>query len=144
MSPYCTYCGNEVEESWNVCPKCGTNLKETEIPQAQPQLQPGPYHPLYQSSQQQRQQYQSAPTPSKGYNYGTIALICGIIGIPAGFLYFGPVLGVIAIVMGVMGIARDDNASIAAIGLIFGIIDFVLFFVFFFWIFTWFSWIWPW
>jgi hypothetical protein len=143
MSPYCTYCGNELEASWNVCPKCGKVLNEPEVPQAQQQPQQAQYHPLYQPQQPQTQQYQQAPAPSKGYNYGTIALICGIIGIPTGFFYFGPVLGVIAIIMGGMGLTKDDNPAIAVIGLILGVVD-LIFFFFFFWAFSWLNWFWPW
>jgi len=141
MSPYCTYCGNEVEESWNVCPNCGKVLKEQVIPQTQPQQQPQ-MHP--QSRPYQVQPYQRVYGPSGGNNYGIAALICGILGIPLGIIFVGPVLGIIAIIMGGIGISKDDNAAIAVIGLVFGILDFVFFFIFFFWFFIWFSWLWPW
>ncbi|MFX1303665.1 MAG: zinc ribbon domain-containing protein [Promethearchaeota archaeon] len=141
MSPYCTYCGNEVEESWNVCPNCGKGLKEQVISQTQPQQQPQ-MHP--QPIPYQVQPYQKVYGLGGGNNYGIAALICGILGIPLGIVFVGPVLGIIAIIMGGIGISKDDNAAIAIIGLILGILDFVFFFILFFWFFIWFGWLWPW
>lgn len=138
MSPYCTNCGKEVEESWNVCPDCGIVLRERVIQQAQSQ----------QPVQMQPQHYQAQPSQHvyspKGNTYGTAALICGVLGIVFGIFYVGPVLGIIAIIIAGIGISRDDNAAIAIIGLFFGILDFIFFFIFFFWFFIWLNWLWPW
>ena len=133
IMPYCTECGKEVEESWNACPSCGKVLKEVNIPQPQPVAQPQP--------QPQPQPYQTRPYP-RSYsvggqnNYGTAALVCGILGIFCGGILFG----IVAIVLGGLGIGRDDNNGMAVIGLILGLIDIVCFFIMMFWILTWFTW----
>jgi len=111
MSPYCTNCGNEVKELWNVCPNCRRDLKVKKIQKTQ---------------SHQVQQYQQV-NRSKGNNYGMIALIFGIIGIPGClFIGVGFILGLVAIIMGSLGIRRDDYNAMAAIGLVLGILDFVL------------------
>jgi len=51
--------------------------------------------------------------------------------------YFGVVLGIVAISMGGIGLNRDDNNSMAVVGLILGIIDLVCCFLFFFLTFSW-------
>lgn len=134
MSPYCTNCGTEIEESWKVCPYCGKILKEQETQQTRPQ-QPQ----ISQQQPYQTQPYQKVYHPSSN-NYGIAALICGIIGIPLGFFLVGPVLGIVAIIMGGLGISRDDNNAMAVVGIVLGIIDCVLTLVFFFLLFSLFAW----
>lgn len=147
MSPYCTYCGKEVEESWNICPHCGKKLRDTEIPQNQVQPPPNPYQQTQQRFrnpyQRPAQSYQKIYTAGMGYNYGLASLICGILGIIFGFFFIGFILGIPAIILGGLGISRDENSSLGAIGLVLGVVDFILGFVFFF--FLWFPWFWfPW
>ncbi len=137
--PYCTNCGSEIEDTWNICPNCGKDLKELQAPQQQtislvqqqPQQTPQPY---------QAQPFQKTYSSSRGNIFGAVALICGLIGLISAFLYFGIVLGIIAIVLGGIGLGRDDNNGMAVIGIIFGIIDIVLFVLVYLIIFSWLSW----
>ena len=145
MSPFCIECGKEVEESWNACPSCGKILKEVNVPQPQPQpvAQPQP-QPQPQPVAQPQPQPQPYPTrlyqrtySTGGQNsYGTAALVCGIIGLFCGGILFG----IIAIVLGGLGLGRDDNTGMAVIGLVLGLIDFVCFFIMMFWVLSWFTW----
>ncbi|MFW9998661.1 MAG: zinc-ribbon domain-containing protein [Candidatus Hodarchaeota archaeon] len=140
MSPYCTNCGTELEESWNACPNCGKTLKQEQISQSLPQQQP--YIPT-QPQAVQVQPYHRTYRPSGSNTYGIAALICGLIGLVLSFTYGAPVLGLAAIVLGGLGISRDDNNAMAMIGVILGIVDFVFFLLFyflFFSIFNWFNW----
>jgi hypothetical protein len=98
----------------------------------QPQQSPQPY---------QVQPYQQSYSSRGGNTYGAVALVCGLIGLIGGFFYFGIVLGIVAIAMGGLGLSRDDNNSMAIIGLILGIIDFACCFIFYFLIFSLLSWI---
>jgi hypothetical protein len=140
MSPYCTNCGSEVEDSWNACPNCGKTLKEAEIPQLQPQQQPqAPVQPQVIQTQPYHRTYSS----SWNNNYGSAALIIGIIGLFCGISYAGLVLGIAAIILGGLGISRDENNALAMIGIVLGILDFVCFLFFYFWLsslFNWLSW----
>jgi len=49
----------------------------------------------------------------------------------------------VAIIMGGLGLNRDENSSMAIIGLVLGVIDFACFFIAWFWIFSWFAWPFP-
>ena len=126
--PFCIECGEKLEDSWNVCPKCGKEVRGKEAPMSQPVAQPQPKPPQYQS-------YSMAGQST----YGAVALVCGIIGLFCG----GVIFGIIAIVMGGLGLNRDENSSMATIGLVIGIIDIACFFIGLFWIFSWFSWPFP-
>jgi len=134
ISPYCTNCGSEVEDSWNACPNCGRILRATQVPQHQsiPQAQPQRQHA---PQPYQVQPYQRSYSSSGGNTYGTIAIVLGIIGLFCG----GIIFGFIAIVMGGLGLNRDDNNGMAIVGLVLGIIDFACCFLMYFWIFSWFS-----
>ena len=136
MSPYCINCGSEIEETWNACPNCGKVLRETRIPQQpampQPQQAPQPH---------QVQPYQRVYSSGGGNTYGIVALVCGLIGLLGALYFLGIVLGIVAMVMGGIGLSRDDNNSMAVIGLILGIIDFVCCILYFFIIFSILSWL---
>lgn len=137
MSPYCIECGSEIEESWNACPSCGKVLKEVNVSQPQPVAQPQPVsQPQPQPQPYQTRPYQRSYSTGGQNTYGTVALVCGIIGLFCGGILFG----IIAIVMGGLGLSKDDNTGMAVIGLVLGLIDIVCFFVMMFWIFSWISW----
>jgi len=136
MSPFCTNCGRELEESWKVCPDCGKSLNETNMPLTRPIT----YSNLQSTSQTapqppQVQPYQYKYTKAVGETkFGAGALACGIIGLVFGFFYGTSVLGfplfrILAIILGGIGISRDENKSMAIVGLILGIIGLVLFLI---------------
>jgi len=139
MSPYCTSCGSELEDSWNVCPNCGRELRETQVHQQQP-IPQAQLQPQHSPQPYQVQPYQQSYSSGSGNIYGIIALVCGLIGLFGAIVYFGIVLGIVAIAMGGIGLTRDDNNSMAVIGLILGIVDIVCCFLVFFLIFTMLSW----
>ncbi|MEE9377797.1 MAG: zinc ribbon domain-containing protein [Candidatus Lokiarchaeia archaeon] len=134
MSPFCTNCGRELEQSWNVCPDCGNSLNEKTVPQTHPTT-----HPQLQSATQTTPQpgrvQPSQPKYTKvvgGTKIGAGALACGIIWLIFGFFYgssiFGfPLFRIVAIILGGIGISRDENKSMAIGGLILGIIGIVFF-----------------
>ena len=131
---YCIECGRELEESWHACPSCGKVRRgAVNVPQPQPQpvAQPQP-----QPQQYPTRAYQKSYSTGGQNSYGTAALVCGIIGLFCGGILFG----IIAIVLGGLGLGRDDNTGMAVIGLVLGLIDFVCFFIMMFWVLSWFTW----
>ncbi len=152
MGRFCPNCGSEVDFSWKVCQKCGTSLELEATPQPTPQPYAPPAAPPYGAPPQYPPGYQQYPP---GYQYGapgaygakgsrpkgTISLILALLG----FLCCcccstigGIVMGVIAMVFGMMGLKEDQDKGFAKTGLILGIIDiivaiafFVLYLVFF-------------
>jgi hypothetical protein len=81
-------------------------------------------------------QYVVAAGPQYKNGLGTAALVCGIVGlvfalIPIIGIFFGLILGILAIVFGAIGISRvnrnvANNRGSAVAGLVIGIIAFVL------------------
>ncbi|MFX1278737.1 MAG: zinc-ribbon domain-containing protein [Promethearchaeota archaeon] len=134
IMPYCIECGLKIEETWNICPQCGKELKKQEIhqPQPLPRFQPQPTAPRVPT-------YQKSSSMAGQNTYGAVALVCGIVGLFCG----GIVFGVIAIIIGGLGLNRDENSGMAVIGLILGVIDITCFFISWFWLFSWFSFPFP-
>ncbi len=134
MSPFCTNCGRELEENWAVCPECGKFLNEASVPQThlttptQVQTRPQPHR---------TQPYQYTTTEVGGGNkFGAGSLACGILGLLFGFFYgflligFGfPIFRIVAVILGGIGISKDENKSMAIVGLVLGVIGLVLYFL---------------
>ena len=108
MAKFCANCGSEIEDSWNTCPNCGTNIKAPQMG-GEPRLTPTP---------SQTPGYGQRPN-SNGYGIG--ALVLSIIGLFC--LIAGSIIGPIAIILGAVGISKDDNNRMAIAGLIIGIFD---------------------
>ena len=136
MSPFCTNCGRDLEESWKICPDCGKILGEGTVPQTHPTTQPQiqlTSQPTPQPHRVQPYQYKYAKVAGEN-KFGTASLVCGILGLVLGFTFtlriLGfPILRVVAVVLGGVGISRDDNKSMAIAGLVLGIIGLVIFFI---------------
>ncbi|MFW9947530.1 MAG: zinc ribbon domain-containing protein [Candidatus Odinarchaeota archaeon] len=154
---YCPYCGSNVVSSWKVCANCGHRLIDEEvstITQEEPKIQTGKIEiepPKVEKPYYKTQVYQTSPRRANGIT----ALIVGIIGFSwsfaliilrildlysaSGFMVgnlFTGMLGIIAIIFGIVGISKDDTKGMGVAGLILGIaniiciiIRFVIFFI---------------
>ena len=116
MSPFCTNCGRDLEEQWKVCPDCGKILEGGTAPQTQPTTQPqtqSTTQPTPQPHGVKPYQYKYAKAAGEN-KFGTGALVCGILGLVLGIFYGSytalgfPILRVVAIVLGGIGISKDD------------------------------------
>lgn len=121
---YCSKCGTKISDDSQFCSKCGTQSQGTQI-----QIN----HPLTNGSTSNAQYYstQSGQLNAPG---SVASLVCGLIGI----IFFGIVLGIIAIVMGTKAKSKISaqpgvygGAGLATAGIVLGIIDIV---GFFFWL----------
>lgn len=87
---FCKNCGNQVPDEANVCPNCGTVLK-------------------------QPQQPYTSPSSNGGHdNNSAIALACGITGIVVavlGGILFGIFGGIIGILLGLVAVVAGTNAK---------------------------------
>ena len=101
MSPFCANCGSTIEENWNTCPNCGSNINSHNSGESVQQT-PSPQ----QTSQPptQTQQGTSTQMPAS-YGYGIASLILAVIGC----VCFSYILGPLAIVLGAIGISKDTS-----------------------------------
>ena len=115
MANFCSNCGTKVDPTWNACPKCGTalvggvNLKSTTE-----------NHTLSYSHTAKK------PSSWKKHKHSALALIFANVGL-FGVLFTGVgiIFGILAIAFGVIGIRRDEDRSMAVLGIIVGIIDLI-------------------
>jgi len=140
---YCSKCGTLLSENDMYCSKCGTSVQlqqgygqpqqpyqQTQEPQQQiyqPQQQPQQetYQHQQQPNQPQQQNYRQ-PQEQPGQGAAIAALVCGLVGI----LFFGIILGVIAIVQGNKAKNLGNTSGMAQAGFVLGIIDVVGWFIF--------------
>lgn len=115
MTPFCPNpdCGAVIEENWNRCPECELDLNAQ-------QLDEKPQYTLLPPKNPQPPTYtykaKSFQMPSSN-GFGTLSLVLAIIG----FFCFAYVFGPIAMILGGIGISKDDSPSKAKAGLVFGI-----------------------
>ncbi|MFX0026950.1 MAG: zinc ribbon domain-containing protein, partial [Candidatus Hermodarchaeota archaeon] len=147
---YCPYCGSNIESSWKVCAHCGHSLVDEEVStvtQKEPEAQTEEVEaevPKTVVAQYKPQVYQASPTRANGIT----ALVIGIIGFswsfsliilrivnvysPSGFMVgnlFTVMLGIIAIIFGIVGISKDDSKGMGVVGLILGIANIICFII---------------
>jgi hypothetical protein len=115
MTPFCPNpdCEAEIDENLNRCPECELDLNAQ-------QLDEKPQYTLLPPKSSQPPTYtykaKSFQMPSSN-GFGTLSLVLAIIG----FFCFAYVFGPIAMILGGIGISKDDSPSKAKAGLIFGI-----------------------
>jgi len=115
MTPFCPNpdCGAVIEENLNRCPECELDLNAQ-------QLDEKPQYTLLPPKSSQPPTYtykaKSFQMPSSN-GFGTLSLVLAIIG----FFCFAYVFGPIAMILGGIGISKDDSPSKAKAGLVIGI-----------------------
>ncbi len=137
---YCPNCGSNVESSWKVCANCGHRLVDEET-SVKTQEEP---------ESQAKKVEVVTPKPSYVYvkpqrKYGITALILGIIGFSLSFLIMALrtigfsaldyisiliagnaislILSILAVIFGILGIAKDDSRGMGIAGLILGVLN---------------------
>ena len=119
MTPFCPECEAVIEENWNRCPECECelNLNGQQLDEKSQQSDENSQYTLLPPKYSQLPTY-TYKAPIKSSNgFGTLSLIVAIIGCFCFAYIFGP----IAIILGGIGISKDDSPSKAKAGLVFGI-----------------------
>ena len=123
---FCPLCGTKIEGSWNTCPNCGNELNSEQVNQQPTQAQ----IPVQTISQPQPQHHPDNYHPSSNNTYGIVALIFGLLG-----LFVIPIVGgIIGIVLGAIGKNKDDEPTMAKVGLALGIVGIIVWIAVIIWI----------
>ena len=128
MGKFCFNCGKEVKEEWAVCANCGAKLDRDEdydIPSPQPaQPQYIPRQQPYQQPYQQPPQYpQYSARTGSGYTYGLSSVISAFVGCCC---IFGFPLGLLAVILGAVGMKKDEQQALSLIGIILGVVGILI------------------
>ena len=130
MANFCNKCGTKVDPSSNVCTNCGNPIGGGSIPQPAPSQQP-----YQQSYQKPYQNVYGGGTSTRSPS----ALVLGIIGLVFSLILFAPigtVIGLAALIIGVVYFPRDEQKAYAIIGLCLGALAMILgFFTLWRWLF---------
>lgn len=117
---FCNHCGAENNDSAQVCRSCGAVLT-TEQNNAQPVQQQPVTYVNYANTPAGAPV--KAPQPGKGF--AIAAMVCGIVS----FFCFGIVLGVLAIVFGVVAKKKGYMGAMATAGIVCGVVGLALYVV---------------
>ena len=122
MTPFCPNpeCEAEIEENWNRCPECEFDLNAQQLDEKSQQSDENTQYTLLppKSSQPPTYTYKAKSFQMPRSNgFGTISVVLAIIGCFCFAYVFGP----IAMILGCIGISKDDRPSRAKAGLVFGI-----------------------
>jgi len=124
MANFCNKCGTKVDPSSNVCTNCGNPIGGGSIPQPAPSQQPH-----QQSYQKPYQNVYGGGTSTRSPS----ALVLGIIGLVSSIILFAPigiVIGLAALIIGVVYFPRDEQKAYAIIGLCLGALAMIIGFAF--------------
>ena len=119
MTLFCPECEAVIEENWKRCPECECelNLNGQQLDEKSQQSDENSQYTLLPPKTSQPPTY-TYKAPYKSSNgFGTLSLLVAIIGCFCFAYVFGP----IAMILGGIGISKDDSPSKAKAGLVFGI-----------------------
>jgi hypothetical protein len=116
MTPFCPNpdCGAEIDENLNRCPVCELDLNAQQLDEKPQYTLLPPKNPQPPTYTYKAKSFQKP----RSNGIGTISVVLAIIGCFCFAYVFGP----IAMILGGIGISKDDSPSKAKAGLVFGII----------------------
>lgn len=129
----CQKCGKQINDDYKICPYCGTPVQRA--------VNTGQFQ---QNQQNNGYNYRNPQMPQSGsYNYGNriqytnhpkknntigiLALIFGIVGLLLSCIFIGIVPAIAGIVLGIVGISKNNGKGMCIAGLICGIIGILVF-----------------
>ncbi|MBQ7248320.1 MAG: zinc-ribbon domain-containing protein [Lachnospiraceae bacterium] len=122
---FCKNCGANIPDGSRFCPECGTSFEAEQAANAEPQYQEPSYQqPQYQQPQYQQPQYQqpyqpqyqqtaTAPDgkPLRGNGFAITGLVLAILTVFLCWIpFFGPLLGIAAVIFSALGIRTQLKA----------------------------------
>ena len=117
---YCPECGRDIKEDWKKCPYCGFNLEELKRKRNEFHKTEQPYSDYDPNTPVE---YIHRPTSSiqrtDTNTFGLISIIFAVIGL----CICGIPFGILAFILGIIGVSKDRNAGASVVGIVLGLID---------------------
>ena len=123
----CKKCGKELNENFQVCPYCGSPIQQDVNIQQNASYNYGNQQMPQSGSYSYGNQANYAQQPKKKNTIGILSLILGIAGLLLSCVIVGIVPAIAAVVLGIIGIVKNNGKGQSIAGIVCGIIGILIF-----------------
>ena len=123
----CQKCGKELNENFQVCPYCGSPIQQDVNIQQNASYNYGNQQMPQSGSYSYGNQSNYAQQPKKKNTIGILSLILGIAGLLLSCVIVGIVPAIAAVVLGIIGIVKNNGKGQSIAGIVCGIIGILIF-----------------
>ena len=123
----CQKCGKELNENFQVCPYCGSQIQQDVNIQQNASYNYGNQQMPQSGSYSYGNQANYAQQPKKKNTIGILSLILGIAGLLLSCVIVGIVPAIAAVVLGIIGIVKNNGKGQSIAGIVCGIIGILIF-----------------
>ena len=123
----CQKCGKELNENFQVCPYCGSPIQQDVNIQQNASYNYGNQQMPQSGSYSYGNQSNYAQQPKKKNAIGILSLILGIAGLLLSCVIVGIVPAIAAVVLGIIGIVKNNGKGQSIAGIVCGIIGILIF-----------------
>ena len=123
----CQKCGKELNENFQVCPYCGSPIQQDVNIQQNTSYNYGNQQMPQSGSYSYGNQANYAQQPKKKNTIGILSLILGIAGLLLSCVIVGIVPAIAAVVLGIIGIVKNNGKGQSIAGIVCGIIGILIF-----------------
>ena len=123
----CQKCGKELNENFQVCPYCGSPIQQDVNIQQNASYNYGNHQMQQSGSYSYGNQANYAQQPKKKNTIGILSLILGIAGMLLSCVIVGIVPAIASVVLGIIGIVKNNGKGQSIAGIVCGIIGILIF-----------------
>ena len=123
----CQKCGKELNENFQVCPYCGSPIQQDVNIQRNASYNYGNQQMPQSGSYSYENHSDYAQQPKKKNTIGILSLILGIAGLLLSCVIVGIVPAIAAVVLGIIGIVKNNGKGQSIAGIVCGIIGILIF-----------------
>lgn len=123
----CQKCGKELNENFQVCPYCGSPIQQDVNIQQNASYNYGNQQMPQSGSYSYGNQSNYAQQPKKKNTIGILSLILGIAGLLLSCVIVGIVPAIASVVLGIIGIVKNNGKGQSIAGIVCGIIGILIF-----------------
>lgn len=123
----CQKCGKELDDEFQVCPYCGSPIQKDVNNQQNTSYNYGNQQMPQSGSYSYGNQANYAQQPKKKNTIGILSLILGIAGMLLSCVIVGIVPAIAAVVLGIIGISKNNGKGQSIAGIVCGVIGTIIF-----------------